>query len=45
VPGVFIVGDAASVVFDGSPVPAVAQAAIQQGRCIRTPDRATAQET
>jgi NADH dehydrogenase len=34
VPGVFVVGDAASVVFDGRPVPGVAQAAIQQGRYI-----------
>jgi NADH:ubiquinone reductase (H+-translocating) len=33
-PGVFVVGDAASVVFDGRPVPGVAQAAIQQGRYI-----------
>jgi NADH dehydrogenase len=29
---VFVVGDAASVVVDGKPVPGVAQAAIQQGR-------------
>jgi NADH dehydrogenase len=32
VPDVFVVGDAASVVSDGRPVPGVAQAAIQQGR-------------
>ena len=30
-PGVFVVGDAASVVREGRPVPGVAQAAIQQG--------------
>ena len=29
--GVFVVGDASSVVCDGPPVPGVAQAAIQQG--------------
>jgi NADH dehydrogenase len=34
VPGVFVVGDAASVVSDGRPVPGVAQAAIQQGRYV-----------
>src|SRR3954466_13453598 len=33
-PGVFVVGDAASVVRDGRPVPGVAQAAIQQGRYV-----------
>jgi NADH:ubiquinone reductase (H+-translocating) len=32
VPGVFVVGDAASVVRDGRPAPGVAQAAIQEGR-------------
>jgi NADH dehydrogenase len=32
VPGVFVVGDTASVECDGRPVPGVAQAAIQQGR-------------
>jgi NADH dehydrogenase len=31
-PGVFVVGDAASVMQDGHPVPGVAQAAIQEGR-------------
>jgi NADH:ubiquinone reductase (H+-translocating) len=31
-PGVFVVGDTASVMQDGRPVPGVAQAAIQQGR-------------
>jgi NADH:ubiquinone reductase (H+-translocating) len=31
-PGVFVVGDASSVMRDGKPVPGVAQAAIQQGR-------------
>jgi NADH dehydrogenase len=31
---VFVVGDAASVVCDGRPVPGVAQAAIQQGRYV-----------
>jgi NADH dehydrogenase len=34
VPDVFVVGDAASVVSDGRPVPGVAQAAIQQGRYV-----------
>ena len=34
VTGVFVVGDAASVVRDGRPVPGVAQAAIQQGRYV-----------
>jgi NADH dehydrogenase len=34
VPDVFVVGDAASIVCDGQPVPGVAQAAIQQGRYI-----------
>src|SRR6516162_4483295 len=33
-PGVFVVGDAASVMQDGHPVPGVAQAAIQEGRYI-----------
>ena len=33
-PGVFVVGDASSVVRDGRPVPGVAQAAIQQGRYV-----------
>ncbi|MGV7212572.1 NAD(P)/FAD-dependent oxidoreductase [Bradyrhizobium sp. UFLA05-112] len=33
-PGVFVVGDAASVMQDGHPVPGVAQAAIQQGRYV-----------
>jgi NADH dehydrogenase len=32
--GVFVVGDASSVVSDGKPVPGVAQAAIQQGRYV-----------
>ena len=32
--GVFVVGDATSVVCDGRPVPGVAQAAIQQGRYV-----------
>jgi NADH dehydrogenase len=32
--GVFVVGDAASVLSDGRPVPGVAQAAIQQGRYV-----------
>jgi NADH dehydrogenase len=32
--GVFVVGDAASVVQDGHPVPGVAQAAIQEGRYV-----------
>jgi NADH:ubiquinone reductase (H+-translocating) len=32
--GVFVVGDAASVIQDGHPVPGVAQAAIQQGRYV-----------
>jgi NADH dehydrogenase len=34
VPGVFVVGDASSVVCDGRPVPGVAQAAIQEGRYV-----------
>jgi NADH:ubiquinone reductase (H+-translocating) len=34
VSGVFVVGDASSVVCDGRPVPGVAQAAIQQGRYV-----------
>ncbi len=34
VAGVFVVGDASSVVRDGRPVPGVAQAAIQQGRYV-----------
>jgi NADH dehydrogenase len=33
-PGVFVVGDAASVTQDGHPVPGVAQAAIQEGRYV-----------
>jgi NADH:ubiquinone reductase (H+-translocating) len=33
-PGVFVVGDAASVVINERPVPGVAQAAIQQGRYV-----------
>jgi NADH dehydrogenase len=33
-PGVFVVGDAASVACNGRPVPGVAQAAIQQGRYV-----------
>jgi NADH:ubiquinone reductase (H+-translocating) len=33
-PGVFVVGDTASVMQKGRPVPSVAQAAIQQGRCV-----------
>jgi NADH dehydrogenase len=33
-PGVFVVGDAASVMQDDHPVPGVAQAAIQQGRYV-----------
>ena len=33
-PDVFVVGDTASVMQDGHPVPGVAQAAIQQGRCL-----------
>ena len=32
--GVFVVGDASSVIRDGRPVPGVAQAAIQQGRYV-----------
>jgi NADH dehydrogenase len=32
--GVFVIGDASSVVCDGRPVPGVAQAAIQQGRYV-----------
>src|ERR1700674_5577673 len=34
VAGVFVVGDASSVMLDGRPVPGVAQAAIQQGRYV-----------
>ena len=34
IPGVFVVGDASSVMRDGKPVPGVAQAAIQQGRYV-----------
>jgi NADH:ubiquinone reductase (H+-translocating) len=34
VPGVFVVGDAASVTQDGHPIPGVAQAAIQAGRYV-----------
>jgi NADH:ubiquinone reductase (H+-translocating) len=34
VAGVFVVGDASSVAFDGRPVPGVAQAAIQEGRYV-----------
>ena len=34
VPGVFVVGDAASVVCDGRPVPGVARAAIQERRYV-----------
>jgi NADH:ubiquinone reductase (H+-translocating) len=34
VPGVFVVGDASSIMRDGRPVPGVAQAAIQQGRYV-----------
>ena len=34
IPGVFVVGDASSVLRDGRPVPGVAQAAIQQGRYV-----------
>jgi NADH dehydrogenase len=34
VAGVFVVGDASSVLIDGRPVPGVAQAAIQQGRYV-----------
>ncbi len=33
-PGVFVVGDAASVIIDEKPVPGVAQAAIQEGRYV-----------
>src|SRR5262252_1148657 len=33
-PGVFVLGDAASVTQDGHPVPGVAQAAIQEGRYV-----------
>jgi len=33
-PGVFVVGDAASLMQDGHPVPGVAQAAIQEGRYV-----------
>ncbi|MER9296762.1 NAD(P)/FAD-dependent oxidoreductase [Mesorhizobium sp. M0621] len=33
-PGIFVVGDAASIQQDGKPVPGVAQAAIQQGRYV-----------
>jgi NADH dehydrogenase len=32
--GVFVIGDASSVVYDGRPVPGVAQAAIQEGRYV-----------
>jgi NADH dehydrogenase len=34
VPGVFVIGDAASVMQDEHPVPGVAQAAIQEGRYV-----------
>src|SRR3954468_21856333 len=34
VPGVFVVGDASSILRNGRPVPGVAQAAIQQGRYV-----------
>jgi NADH dehydrogenase len=34
VPGVFVIGDASSVMSKGRPVPGVAQAAIQQGRYV-----------
>jgi NADH:ubiquinone reductase (H+-translocating) len=34
VPGVYVIGDASSVVSNGRPVPGVAQAAIQQGRYV-----------
>jgi NADH:ubiquinone reductase (H+-translocating) len=34
IPGVFVVGDASSVMPGGRPVPGVAQAAIQQGRYV-----------
>jgi NADH dehydrogenase len=34
IPGVFVVGDASSVLRDGRPVPGVAQAAIQEGRYV-----------
>jgi len=34
VPGVFVVGDASSVMRDGRPVPGVAQGAIQEGRYV-----------
>jgi NADH:ubiquinone reductase (H+-translocating) len=34
IPGVFVVGDASSVVRNGRPVPGVAQAAIQEGRYV-----------
>jgi len=34
VPGAFVVGDTASIIQDGHPVPGVAQAAIQQGRYV-----------
>jgi len=33
-PGIFVVGDAASLMQDGHPVPGVAQAAIQEGRYV-----------
>src|SRR5262249_34996041 len=33
-PGVFVVGDAASVIQDGHPVPGLAQSAIQEGRYV-----------
>ena len=32
--GVFVIGDAASVLRDGRPLPGVAQVAIQQGRYV-----------
>jgi NADH dehydrogenase len=34
VPGVYVIGDASSVMSNGRPVPGVAQAAIQQGRYV-----------
>jgi NADH dehydrogenase len=33
-PGVFVIGDASSIICSGRPVPGVAQAAIQQGRYV-----------
>jgi NADH:ubiquinone reductase (H+-translocating) len=39
-PGVFVVGDAASVMQNGHPVPGVAQAAIQEGRYAADHERA-----